>query len=76
MVQDHYRTSMPPGSAPEKHSTMPMDEVTAMDEEKFNVESIVERKEWQERLHQFGEGLSSHSKLSVILLNGLSRFIF
>lgn len=50
-----------------KHSTMPMDEVITMDVEKCSVESIVERKEWQERLHQSVEGLSSHSKLVVQL---------
>ncbi|MCU6792144.1 sigma-70 family RNA polymerase sigma factor [Paenibacillus sp. WQ 127069] len=50
-----------------RHSTMPMDEASAMDVEKFNVESILEKKEWQERLHQSVEGLSSNLKLVVQL---------
>lgn len=50
-----------------KHSTMPMDEAIAIDVEKFNVESIAERKEWQERLHQSVEGLSGNLKLVVQL---------
>ncbi len=50
-----------------KHSTMQTDEVIPIDVEKFNVESILERKEWQERLHQSVEGLSSNLKVAVQL---------
>lgn len=50
-----------------RHATMPMDDAIVMDAAENNVEFILERKEWQERLHRSVEGLSSHLKLAVQL---------
>lgn len=50
-----------------KHCAVPIDDTIAMDGEKSNVECIAEKREWQNRLHQSVEGLSSHLKLVVQL---------
>lgn len=49
------------------HAVMPMDETTVMDAEELNVGFIIERKEWQERIHHSIEGLSDNLKLVVQL---------
>lgn len=49
------------------HSVMPMDETTVLDAEELKVEFIIERKEWQERIHHSIEGLSDNLKLVVQL---------
>ncbi|MDF2725089.1 MAG: polymerase, sigma-24 subunit, ecf subfamily, partial [Paenibacillus sp.] len=50
-----------------KLTTTPMDEAIAVDDGALSVESIAEQKEWQARLHQSVEGLSSPLKLAVQL---------
>lgn len=50
-----------------RHSVIPMEETMVWDVEGTDVESIVEKKEWHDRLHQSVEGLSSNLKLAVQL---------